>query len=240
MLKITMNEKEYLLQKKDNVQLKNEGTYGNGSIDWGARGLYLYEIAEQLNVKHPVAALVEGTISVLNTFITKDSKVMFLTSEDEEGQKILARTGEFLLCYGVYSTLAPSVQRVGHGIEDGLIVYADVILPIDAPMTGLPLEEIQCNVDSIVQRGNTITTKKLAYFPVVRTLREVNELYMLEQIERLDDGGPVTVHMLESYFDLYHGLLLSDFQMIQQIKLLYAENDMNKWRIYAKVDLKLE
>lgn len=59
MLKITMNEKEYLLQKKDNVQLKNEGTYGNGSIDWGARGLYLYEIAEQLNVKHPIAALVK-------------------------------------------------------------------------------------------------------------------------------------------------------------------------------------
>ena len=99
MLQIKYQGQIYQMEPCDNVILKNEGTYGNGSIDWAPRGLFLHQIAAQLGINQPVAAEIDNKIMPLDMYITKDCEVNFITLNDTEGLMILRRTGIFLLNY---------------------------------------------------------------------------------------------------------------------------------------------
>ena len=230
-----MHEKEYLLQKKDNVQLKNEGTYGNGSIDWGARGLYLYDIAQQVGIECAIAANVNHELCPMDTFIKQNCKVDFITLADNEGEKILMRTGEFLLAYGAKKVYGSELQKVGNYVDRQRIIYTEFVLSETKNISETELTAIRQNIEDILCSDKTIQRKILPYYAAMRKLKDVNEHYLMEQIDEQDDGGPVLVNVLGGYFALNTGLLLPDLHLIKELKLLRVERTAMRCRIYAEI-----
>ena len=201
------NGVQYQLEKKDNVRLKNEGTYGNGSIDWAAQGLHLSEIAEQIGVSNVIAAKIEGELCSLDTFVTKDCTIKFITLDDIEGKEMLRRTAIFLLTYAVKKAMPAGIQRLGSNMQSAFCVSADFILPVKMQVTDINLEHIQKQLDIVLANEPKIITKKMAYYTALRLLEKEREYYQIKQLELNDDGGPVPTYMLDEYFDLDTGLL---------------------------------
>ncbi len=238
MIKITVpNRKTYYLSKKDNVQLKNEGTYGNGSIDWGVRGLYLYEIAEQIGVKNPVAAKIKKKVYPMDTFITQDCKINFIDVQSSDGQKILTRTGCFLLGYGVKKIFSSEIIRLGSNIKRLPIIHTDFILPSGKEVADIDLKMIEQKIIQILLSGKQIEAHILPYYDAVKRLNMMHEEYMIEKIEKNDDGGPVAVDVLDDYFDLHSGIQLPNLQLLKGINILDVENTVTRCRIYAELVL---
>ena len=130
MLNISLqNGVRYQLEKRDNVRIKNEGTYGNGSIDWTARGLSLFEIAEQIGISNVIAGQMEGELCSLDTFVTNDCDVKFITMDDTEGKKMLRRTAIFLLTYAVKKAMPAGIQRLGGNMQSAFCISTDFIFP---------------------------------------------------------------------------------------------------------------
>ena len=89
MLNITLTDgRQFQLETVSPVALKNEGTYGNGSIDWEDEGLYLYDIAAQIGIEGALAALVDGQLTPLTVFIKKDCTLQYVMADDEIGKAL--------------------------------------------------------------------------------------------------------------------------------------------------------
>ncbi|MBO5141143.1 MAG: hypothetical protein J6B76_10915 [Peptococcaceae bacterium] len=236
MLQIRYQNQIYQFIPHDNIKLKNEGTYGNGSIDWAPRGLSLDQIAAQVGVLQPIAARINKKIVPLDTFITKNCEVEFITLSDAEGQMMLRRTGIFLLNYAAMQVFPSDYQLIESNMLSQYTVYTDFILPEAACITDADLESIQNVIIKILQEDTKIVAKKLPYFRAVREAKALNRLYLLRSIEMNDDGSsPVSVYMLHDYFDLDSEPLLLDIQMIKELKNLRVEKKFDRNRIIAEL-----
>ena len=235
MIQISYHNKIYKLVKKNNVVLKNEGTYGNGSIDWGARGLFLSDIAQQIGVFQPLAAQIDNIMYPLNSFITNDCTVDFISLDDREGMQMLHRTGRYLLNYAVKQILHDDVQRIGGGIQSAFVIYGDFILQLGEKITAVELLQIQKCLDETVKQNIVINSRKLPYYSTVKELINAGEHHLVRVIEENDDNGPVQVYKMGEYYDLDNGILLSSLEIIKQIKIIHIDDAPTRLRISAEI-----
>ncbi len=234
MLNITLTDgRQFQLETVSPVALKNEGTYGNGSIDWEDEGLYLYDIAAQIGIEGALAALVDGHLTPMNVFIKKDCTLEYVMANDETGKAMIDHTALFLLAYGIKS-LAKSSKRVKGIVENGQIYY-DFIIDGNR-FTEEELRQAEAAITNAIQANYAINRRKFPYFTSKKELLNAGEIYMLEYIDKHDDYGPVVMQVMNSFADLDQGLLLGDLSILKAVHLTQETQD-NICRVYAKVEL---
>lgn len=211
------NGQAFQLETISPVALKNEGTYGNGSIDWEDEGLYLYDIAAKIGVKDALAALVNGQLLPLNTFIKRDCTLQYVMAEDEIGKDMIDRTALFLLAYGIKS-LGRSTKRVQGVVENGTIYY-DFILDNAALFSAEELQQAEQHIANAIAANYPVGSRKFPYYSSKKELLHAGETYLLQYIDAHDDYGPVVMQVMEHFADPDHGLMLSDFSVLKNIHL---------------------
>lgn len=222
MLHIQLTDgREFQLETISPVALKNEGTYGNGSIDWEDEGLYLYDIAAQIGVKDALAAFVNGELVSLNTFIKRDSTLQYVMAEDEAGKAMIDRTTLFLLAYGIKS-LERSSKRVQGVVENGTVYY-DFLLEGTPLFSAEELQQAETYIAKAIDANYPAGSRKFPYYSSKKELLNAGETYLLQYIDAHDDYGPVVMQVMEHFADPDHGLMLSDFSILEKIHLTQTQ-----------------
>lgn len=215
------NGQQFQLETVSPVALKNEGTYGNGSIDWEDEGLYLYDIAAQIGIKNALAALVDGQLTPLSTFIKKDCTLEYVMTEDEIGKAMIDRTALFLLAYGIKS-LNRSSKRVQGVVENGTIYY-DFLLEDTVLFSAEELLQAEQYISKAIEENYPAGSRKFPYYSSKKELLNAGESYLLQYIDAHDDYGPVVMQVMEHFADPDHGLMLSDFSVLKGIHLTQTQ-----------------
>lgn len=218
MLNIQLTDgRQFQLETVSPVALKNEGTYGNGSIDWEDEGLYLYDIATQIGVEGALAALVNGQLMPMSTFIKKDCTLQYVMAEDAAGKAMIDRTALFLLAYGIKSLPAASKRIKGTVTEDGQIYY-DFIVEGGA-FAAEALQQAEAQIADAISKNYPVGSRKFPYFSSKKELLNAGETHILAYIDEHDDYGPVVMQVMDNFADLDQGLLLSDLSILKGIQL---------------------
>ncbi len=234
MLNITLTDgRQFQLETVSPVALKNEGTYGNGSIDWEDEGLHLYEIAAQIGIEGALAALVNGQLSPMTAFIKRDSTLQYVMADDETGKAMIHRTALFLLAYGIKS-LATPCKRVKGTVDNGLVYYDFVVE--GNQFSAEALKDAESAILSAISSNYPVGSRKFPYFKSKKELLATGETYLLDYIDEHDDYGPVVMQVMNNFADLDQGLLLGDLSILKAVHLTQEPQD-GFCRVYATVEL---
>ena len=237
MLRVTLTPgKVYELRAKSPVQLvSGRGTYGNGSIDWGPEGLTVAEILAQTGAaqgQRVLAALVDGQLVRKDAFITRDCQLEAVTAESAAGRAMLARTGMFLLAYGV-SGLGKDYQRLGGQADAERFYYA--VRPAGQGISAADLAAVQGRIDQALAEGWPITARKLPYQRAVRYFKEQGEDDILRRLAKADDGGAVSVQLMGDFCEPGEAQLVESMADMQPVQIMEAEDCGRFWRIWARL-----
>lgn len=234
MLHITLTDgRQFQLETVSPVALKNEGTYGNGSIDWEDEGLYLFDIAAQIGVENALAALVNGELLPMNTFEKKDCTLEYVMADSEIGKSMIDRTVLFLIAYGIKS-LGKACKRVEGRIESGKIYYD--FIPEDSAFTAEELQQAERAIAQAISANYPVGCRKFPYYTSKKELLAQGETYLLDYIDLHDDYGPVSMQVMDNFADLDKGLLLGDLSILKKVQLTQELNG-DVCRISANVTL---
>lgn len=236
MLHITLTDgRTFELETVSPVALKNEGTYGNGSIDWEDEGLYLYDIAEQIGVTGALAALVNGQLTPLNVFIKKDCTLQYVMADDEAGKAMINRTALFLTAYGIKSLEKPC-KRIKGKVENNTVYY-DFELQENSFFTETDLAQAEQAIANAIAQNYAIGRRKFPYYTAKKELLNQGETYLLSYIDANDDYGPIVMQVMNNFADPEQGLLLNDLSILKAVHLTQKLQD-GVCRIYANTILK--
>ena len=234
MLNITLTDgRQFQLETVSPVALKNEGTYGNGSIDWEDEGLYLYDIAAQIGIEGALAALVDDQLTPLTVFIKKDCTLQYVMADDEIGKAMIDRTALFLLAYGIKSLDKPC-KRVKGTVADGNVFYDFAV--DGGAFTNDELQQAEAHIAQAIAANYPMGCRKFPYFKSKKELLSQGETYILDYIDEHDDYGPVVMQVMNNFADLDQGLLLGDLTLLKAVHLT-QETQGNICRIAASVEL---
>lgn len=226
---------QYNINKEQLVQLKNEGTYGNGSIDWMKPGNYLYEIMEQLNIENLVAIKVDEKIASREAFISEDCHIDCITADSSAGAEILQRTGAFLLAYSMFMLEENAFTYLNEGIEDEYFYYDFLALPKNHnSLNESGLEKLGSIIAETLKSGKQIKQKKAPYFLVIKELGKRGEHELIKKIDEIDDNGPIDVQVLQNFFSIYTGPLACNLKIIKEVQLVKLVDKEDFYRIYGK------
>ena len=234
MLHIALTDgRTFELETVSPVALKNEGTYGNGSIDWEDEGLYLYDIAAQIGIQNALAALVNGQLMPLSTFIKKDCTLQYVMADDEAGKAMINRTALFLTAYGINS-LAKPCKRIKGNIENNTVYY-DFELPENESFADADLAKAEQAISDAITQNYAIGRRKFPYYTSKKELLSQGETYISDYIDAHDDYGPVVMQVMNNFADPDQGLLLGDLSILKAVHLTQEQNG-NTVRIFASVE----
>ena len=233
MLNITLTDgRQFQLETISPVALKNEGTYGNGSIDWEDEGLYLYDIAAQIGIEDALAALVNDQLMPMTSFIKKDCTLQYVMADDETGKAMIDRTALFLLAYGIKSLDKPC-KRIKGTVDNGAVYYDFAVE--GASFTAEELQQAEAIIAEAIQANYPMGSRKFPYFKSKKELIATGETYVLDYIDAHDDYGPVVMQVMNNFADLDQGLLLGDLSILKAVHLTQELQD-GICRIYATVE----
>ena len=233
MLNITLTDgRQFQLETISPVALKNEGTYGNGSIDWEDEGLYLYDIATQIGIEGALAALVNNQLMPMTSFIKKDCTLQYVMADDETGKAMIDRTALFLLAYGIKSLDKPC-KRIKGTVDNGAVYYDFAVE--GASFTAEELQQAEAIIAEAIQANYPMGSRKFPYFKSKKELIATGETYVLDYIDAHDDYGPVVMQVMNNFADLDQGLLLGDLSILKAVHLTQELQD-GICRIYATIE----
>lgn len=233
MLNITLTDgRQFQLETISPVALKNEGTYGNGSIDWEDEGLYLYDIAAQIGIEGALAALVNDQLMPMTSFIKKDCTLQYVMTNDETGKAMIDRTALFLLAYGIKSLSKPC-KRIKGTVDNGAVYYDFAVE--GTSFTTEELLQAEAMIAEAIQANYPMVSRKFPYFKSKKELLAAGETYILDYIDAHDDYGPVVMQVMNNFADLDQGLLLGDLSILKAVHLTQEMQD-GICRIYATVE----
>lgn len=237
MLHITLpNNRKYSFEThRPSNMLIDFGTYGNGSIDWRPEGLHLYEIAEQLHIVQPLAGEIDGSLFPMNTFITQDCRVKFITSETAVGRKILKATGIFLLAYAAKQIMPHQLQRLRGAMLSTSTFCYDFIVNDNYNITDAEIADMQNYLDNLLTSTVFIKKKYEPYYQIRKQFQQLNEPYLIQRIDENDNGGPVAVYRINDFAEPMDDFLIGNLDMIQQIRIMQVENGLTRCRISAEI-----
>lgn len=234
MLHITLTDgRQFQLETVSPVALKNEGTYGNGSIDWEDEGLYLFDIAAQIGVENALAALVNGELLPMNTFVKKDCTLEYVMANDEIGKGMIDRTVLFLTAYGIKS-LNKTCKRIEGRIEDDRVYYD--FAAEGGAFTAEELQQAEHAIAQAISANYSAGCRKFPYYTSKKELLAQGETYILEYIDLHDDYGPVSMQVMDNFADLDQGLLLGNLSILKEVQLTQELID-DIYRVYATAKL---
>jgi threonyl-tRNA synthetase len=190
-------------------------------------------------LKNAVAVKLNGTLVDLETALSEDCRLEFITLEDKEGLEIYRHTTAHVLAQAVKRLYGGKAVKLGIGpvIEDGF--YYDI--DMDNTLSGSDLAAIELEMGRIVQENLTVVRRSVSRSEAAQIFGNQEEPYKLELLAELSEDAEITVYSQGDFMDLCRGPHLPSTGRIKAFKLLsvagaYWRGDSDKkmlQRIYG-------
>lgn len=193
-------------------------TLKDGAAREVAEGITLLEFAQTLSrslAKSVLVAKVDDVIVGLDTKLTKDAKVEFLTFADNEGKHALRHSASHILAQAVQRLYGNVQLAIGPAIENGFYYDFDV----EKPFSPEDLEKIQKEMEKIVQENLPIERRELSRTDAIKMFADKGETYKVELINDLPEDAVISTYQQGEFVDLCAGPHVISTGKVKAIKL---------------------
>jgi threonyl-tRNA synthetase len=159
-------------------------------------------IAMELN-SHPVD---------LNTKITEDAKIRFITKKDPEAIEILRHSAAHVMAQAILRLYPDAKLTIGPAVEDGF--YYDIDMQ---PISKDQFPKIEAEMKKIIKQKLPITRREVPKTEALEFYKD--EPYKLEMISEFDDHT-VSFYQQGEFTDLCRGPHLPNTGFVKAIKLM--------------------
>jgi len=190
-------------------------------------GVSSYEIATQIGARlaqDSIAVKVNCELYDINTKITEDSEIEFVTINSVEGHKILLHSTAHLMAQAVKILFPKAKVTIGPSIDNRFYYDFDV----EVPFTEKDIDDIEDKMRELASQKQEITRCVMSRDEAIDLFKKIDESYKVDIISEIDPKEKITVYTQNSFIDLCRGPHLPNTGMIKYFKLL--ESSSAYWR----------
>ncbi|AIO19614.1 Threonine--tRNA ligase 2 [Candidatus Izimaplasma bacterium HR1] len=206
----------------------------------------LFEIAQDISPslkKRCIVGKVNGNVVDMNTVISSDSEVVFITDADPEALEVLRHSTAHLLAETVKKLYPHAKFGVGPTIEDGF--YYDIDLGEDI-VSEHDLKNIEKEMKKIASRNAKIERGVLTKEEALDFFKK--DEYKVELISELPENEEISIYKQDLFTDLCRGPHVPGTKWVKHFKLLSVagaywrgnSDNIQLTRIYGTVFFKKE
>ncbi|MBI9010050.1 MAG: threonine--tRNA ligase [Tenericutes bacterium] len=181
-------------------------------------GKSLFEIAQEISPslkKKCIVANLNGKLVDMDTVVSEDSELKFITDQDPEALEVLRHSTAHLLAEAVKSMYPHAHFGVGPLIEDGF--YYDIDLGDDV-LSEHDLVKIEKQMKKMTGQNSSIKRSVLSKAEALEKFKE--DPYKVELINELPEGEEISIYEQAHFTDLCRGPHLPGVKWIKNFKLL--------------------
>jgi len=194
-------------------------TLPDGSKKGFEKSVTILEIAQSIGpglAKATIAGKVNDALIDATIPIKKDSKVVIITSKDEEGIEIIRHSFAHLIGHAVKQIYPNIKMAIGPVIEDGF--YYDIFS--EYRFTPEDLIKIEDRINKLIKTNYNVEVLQVSKKEAIKTFKERDETFKLRIIEEIPDEGLINLYKHEEYIDMCRGPHVPNTRHLRLFKLL--------------------
>jgi threonyl-tRNA synthetase len=194
-------------------------TFPDGNFKEYNSGISAYEIADSISHRladEALAVEVDGKVKDLNSPILSDSKIKFLTFDDEKGKEVYWHSTSHLMAHAITLIYPEAKFGVGPAIDSGFYYDIDI-------KEQLKEEDLKAIEDKMLQLAKENCPFQREELPKEKALEFFNKKgdnYKTEIISELGESEVISIYKEGDFTDLCTGPHLPAAGKIKYVKLL--------------------
>ncbi len=195
-------------------------TFPDGNSKEYDSGISGYKIAESISprlAQNALAMEVNGIVKDLNSPISTNAVIKFLTFDDPKGREVYWHSTSHLMAHAVQEIYPEAKFGVGPAIESGF--YYDI--DINSHLTEEDLNKIENKMIELSQQNSSFVREELSKIEAVEFFKKKGDNYKLEILSEIDENSEtISIYKEGSFTDLCTGPHLPSAGKIKFVKLL--------------------
>ncbi len=194
-------------------------TLPDGSKKVFEKSVTILEIAQSIGAglaKATIAGKVNDILLDATIPISKDSKVVIITSKDKEGIEIIRHSFAHLIGHAVKQIYSDIKMAIGPVIEDGF--YYDIFS--EYRFTPEDLVKIETRINKLINTNYDVEILQVSKEEAIKTFKERDETFKLRIIEEIPEEGLINLYKHEEYIDMCRGPHVPNTRHLRHFKLL--------------------
>lgn len=194
-------------------------TFPDGNSREFPIGITAKAIAESISgrlAEESLAVEVNGRVKDLNTPITYDAVVSFLTFNDDKGKEVYWHSTSHLMAHAVQSIYPEAKFGVGPAIHAGF--YYDI--DINTGLTEDDLRKIENKMMELSKQDNSFERSELPKEKALEMFQTKGDQYKTEIISEINSNEIISIYKEGDFTDLCTGPHLPSAGKIKYVKLL--------------------
>ncbi len=194
-------------------------TLPDGSKKVFEKSVTILEIAQSIGAglaKATIAGKVNDVLLDATIPISKNSKVVIITSKDKEGIEIIRHSFAHLIGHAVKQIYSDIKMAIGPVIEDGF--YYDIFS--EYRFTPEDLIKIENRINKLIKTNYDVEILQVSKEEAIQTFKERDEPFKLRIIEEIPEEGLINLYKHEEYIDMCRGPHVPNTRHLRHFKLL--------------------
>ena len=194
-------------------------TLPDGSKKVFEKSVTILEIAQSIGAglaKATIAGKVNDVLLDATIPISRDSKVVIITSKDKEGIEIIRHSFAHLIGHAVKQIYSDIKMAIGPVIEDGF--YYDIFS--EYRFTPEDLIKIENRINKLIKTNYDVEILQVSKEEAIKTFKERDETFKLRIIEEIPEEGLINLYKHEEYIDMCRGPHVPNTRHLRHFKLL--------------------
>ncbi len=194
-------------------------TLPDGSKKVFEKSVTILEIAQSIGAglaKATIAGKVNDVLLDATIPISRDSKVVIITSKDKEGIEIIRHSFAHLIGHAVKQIYSDIKMAIGPVIEDGF--YYDIFS--EYRFTPEDLIKIENRINKLIRTNYDVEILQVSKEDAIKTFKERDETFKLRIIEEIPEEGLINLYKHEEYIDMCRGPHVPNTRHLRHFKLL--------------------
>ncbi len=194
-------------------------TLPDGSKKVFEKSVTILEIAQSIGAglaKATIAGKVNDVLVDATIPISRDSKVVIITSKDKEGIEIIRHSFAHLIGHAVKQIYPNIKMAIGPVIEDGF--YYDIFS--EYRFTPEDLIKIENRIHKLIKTNYEVKILQVSKEEAIKTFKERGETFKLRIIEEIPEEDLINLYKHEEYIDMCRGPHVPNTRHLRHFKLL--------------------
>ncbi len=190
-------------------------TFPDGKIKGFDKMLTGFDVAMSISedfARNCLAMELDSAIVDLNTKITRDSSVRFITTREPEALEILRHSAAHVMAQAILHIFSGAKLTIGPVVENGF--YYDIDMD---PVSEEDFPKIEAEMKKIIKAKIPFKRKEVSKSEAIDLY--INEPYKLEMISELEDGT-ISLYEQGDFTDLCRGPHIPHTGFVKAIKLM--------------------
>ena len=184
-------------------------------VNPGAKGFEAAAAISEGLARNTLAMKVDGKVTEINTELSNDAQVEFLTFDSDEGKKVYRHTAAHVLAQAVKRLFPDALLAFGPATDEGFFYDVDV----DTSLTPEVLAKIEAEMKKIIKENLPVTRSVVSKEQALAIMESRNEKYKVEHINELDEGAEISLYAQGEFVDLCAGPHLTSTGKLKAVRL---------------------